>query len=1706
MTGQTVKAQRITSVWSDRSPTWSTTATSEGEQPAREPGTCTSPGSVPSGTWTWNLTDIARAWAGGASSYGVMLRLATESPTPFVNQYDRVFDASEDAGTGGIPPKLIITFGSTPFTGQLRTAPIATGLDGVVYTNATSPTLVADVRDPDGGLIRAEYEVEHDPDANQGAGLVWSGSVDSVTSGTEAKITVPAGKLTDGQKLRWRARAFDGTSYSAWSAWQKVAIDATAPPAPTISCDVKADTWYPRVGDDQQAKSCAVSGLKGNNAYLWSLDDPAAFNIVQLSRVDSEVNDNQSLAMPTVNDGWHTLYVKIRDNAHNTSTVATYSFGIGQGGFVSPKPSAVVQRQVTLSTAAAGSRTTVRYEYLDMGMFKPIPTTDVMPAGSSTPIGSWPQMRTDTTKNFADLTWDVLKTVRGAGRRFIEGGWEIRACFGGAGQTEACTKPAVITVQQSAFNPSQATAEVGPGTVALQTGDYAINSTDASLFGIAVSRTHTSLITDSTNPLYEPGPVDEWKIFGPDWRAGFPSAPSSVAEFEPLGDGSQNTLTFTGADGSTLTYLRNGDTFAGVGDAADGSRVGMNLNGEQLTVTEATGAKTTYTRLNGRWVVARTQGPAEESTVLYFRDFQGRITRILAPTAKGVTCDILQAGCRALELSYAPSTTATGVASGWGDFKDQAKTVSFTAFDPESNAMKTTVLASYLYDSTGRLRQVTDPRTSLSTVYYYTGEGRISQITPPGLAPWRMEYDIRGRLANVQREGGDTDPTQAVAYDVPIGGTGAPIDLTVTQTAKWGQATDLPVVGAAVFPASHVPARGSGGVYTPVSGDWEYGGLVYTDVNGRPVNIASFGAGAWQIATTRYDDKGNTVWELTPGNRAQSLISSVDTDSYVAGRTSSVERANLLSTISTFNADSDPLTVTEPARQAQLADGSLVSTRKHTSTTYDEGKPSASTVYHLATTTKTEPIVLDGSAIPAAADVRTIKTGYDPVASGDTSGWNLRQPISTTTVMPGQTDIVKKTRYDAAGREIERRQPTSTGNDAGSTATAYYTAGAHPAVTACGNKPQWAGLACRRAPVSQPTGKPLPVATIAYGYYGDATSTVEAVGTTVRTATTTYDTAGRLSKTKVEVTPASEGGTPVSQSTISYDPATGLRTGVTAGTLTLTNGYDNFGRLAATTDADGNATTIGYTLDGQLASTIDAKGSTTYTYDGTDAAGRAERRGLPTAITAERVGTFTAAYTGDSKLAVQGYPNGLTATHGYDSAGFHSSVVYAKGSTPWLAYHDASDISGKVVQSDENLGSTQRYTYDGAGRLTKSMDATNSSCTTRQYKLDLNSNRTSLDAFPGDAGGDCSTSTTPVTKASSFDTADRIINTGYVYDTFGRTTMVPAADVTGGANLTIGYHANDMVASLTQSGTTKTYGLDPRGRIRTINTATQTGSFGTIVNHYTGGSDSPSWIVEADGNWTRNITAFASLAAVERSGGGAQLTLTNLHGDVVATCDNNANAGVSAYFGYTEYGPRKTGSSDPGRYGWLGLHQRSSGDSLAGLILMGARLYNPTTGRFLQTDPVMGGSDNPYEYASQDPINNLDLDGQKTKPKKTGKVTGKKGNQNGWICGVAQGWYGTKNYCNIYLDRAHAKKLIDALDGTTAIAGVCAGISGAVAFFAPPSAPVTGSIAAGCTVGGALTGLSKWALQHALDSTEDKGIKIVFGVQNGFPFGYITHQ
>jgi len=220
------------------------------------------------------------------------------------------------------------------------------------------------------------------------------------------------------------------------------------------------------------------------------------------------------------------------------------------------------------------------------------------------------------------------------------------------------------------------------------------------------------------------------------------------------------------------------------------------------------------------------------------------------------------------------------------------------------------------------------------------------------------------------------------------------------------------------------------------------------------------------------------------------------------------------------------------------------------------------------------------------------------------------------------------------------------------------------------------------------------------------------------------------------------------------------------------------------------------------------------------------------------------------------------------------------------------------------------------------------------------------------------------------------------YDLFGRTLSLPGGTTNGGPTATLGYYANDLTATQSQGATTKTYRLDPLRRVRTI-TDSSTGR--TVTYHYatttSGGSESPAWIDNGDNTTSRYLTDLTGAMTEEQDQtGSVTLHLSNLHGDTVADAPNTATGGLTNYREQTEFGVARDASTHgptapDARYAWLGGAQRST-DATAGLLLMGVRLYAPSSGRFLQVDPVRGGSANSYDYGGQDPSGNLDLDGR----------------------------------------------------------------------------------------------------------------------------------
>jgi RHS repeat-associated protein len=101
-------------------------------------------------------------------------------------------------------------------------------------------------------------------------------------------------------------------------------------------------------------------------------------------------------------------------------------------------------------------------------------------------------------------------------------------------------------------------------------------------------------------------------------------------------------------------------------------------------------------------------------------------------------------------------------------------------------------------------------------------------------------------------------------------------------------------------------------------------------------------------------------------------------------------------------------------------------------------------------------------------------------------------------------------------------------------------------------------------------------------------------------------------------------------------------------------------------------------------------------------------------------------------------------------------------------------------------------------------------------------------------------------------------------------------------------------------------------------------------------------------------------------------SLTNLHGDIAATA--NAVGTLGGTQDYDEFGRPRVPSE---RYGWLGGYLRRT-DATSGAVFMGLRVYEPALGRFLQVDPVYGGSANSYDYVDGDPVTGLVLNGTLT--------------------------------------------------------------------------------------------------------------------------------
>ncbi len=662
-------------------------------------------------------------------------------------------------------------------------------------------------------------------------------------------MTVPAGVLTNGKTYKFRTSPYDGAHYNTgWSAWKTFTVDTTAPSAPTAisSTDYPTGQWVKGAG---QAGTFTVTPPSGSdhNWLEWSLD-----GLTWTKVTTGGTSGSKAINIAPPKDGTHTLQVRAVDKADNKSEAIDYTFHAGPGGFIQPSEGERTARRLPLVAEAEASKfnnVAFSWRRSEADPWVRIPAGQVTSGG--TPLAAWPVPMTGGKS--APLVWNATDTVD------PDGSVQIKADFTGPNSATGSTEPLTVIVDRNASG--AATGNVGPGSVNLLTGDYTLSATDASGFDLSVSRT-----ASSRNPDKGDKQEGQAAIFGKEWVSGT-AAELTESDFSHIRKISDTAVAVVDSEAEETHFTANA---AKTGWIPEPGAEDLTLKGSvtgSFTLSDSEGTVTTFTKPDpaaSTWQVSSTllDGLANTTTTVVSETVTvdgkklARPKRVIAPTsaatAAACTADPATKGCRVMEFVYGATTTATG--STLGDVVGQVKEVRLWSTAPGATAATARTVQTYLYDSSGRLRQTWNPQItpSLKTEYTYDSAGRVTSLTPPGELPWAFTYGKAGNAATAgdgmllkaSRSGlqqgttGTETGTAAtsVVYDVPLTGGAAPYTMGAAEVKAWGQA-DAPTDATAVFPADVSPASHSGNGLA--AGSYARADITYLGVSGRAVNTAT---------------------------------------------------------------------------------------------------------------------------------------------------------------------------------------------------------------------------------------------------------------------------------------------------------------------------------------------------------------------------------------------------------------------------------------------------------------------------------------------------------------------------------------------------------------------------------------------------------------------------------------------------------------------------------------------------------------------------------------------------------------------------------------------------------------------------------------------------------------------------------------------------
>jgi RHS repeat-associated protein len=465
------------------------------------------------------------------------------------------------------------------------------------------------------------------------------------------------------------------------------------------------------------------------------------------------------------------------------------------------------------------------------------------------------------------------------------------------------------------------------------------------------------------------------------------------------------------------------------------------------------------------------------------------------------------------------------------------------------------------------------------------------------------------------------------------------------------------------------------------------------------------------------------------------------------------------------------------------------------------------------------------------------------------------------------------------------------------------------------------------------------------------------VGSDATIETARYDSDGNV------VSVSGLGPQPVS---VAYDTA-GRVTGLTFDQGTASASFDSTsGLIASTSDPDGVTTAYGYSgglldslswsgpLTGSVSVTLDANGrAVSESADGSAAMTVAyDASGDLTGI-----GQLVLTRDPSSGLVTSATLDSVTTDDQYDS---NDQLVRAATSASGKVLLDiryTRDALGRitaVVQTGaDGATTTTAYTYDPAGRLST---------------VQVGGSTVEIDTY--DAAGNRTAVAAPSeTTRATYDARDELTSWGgttYTWAPDGTLTRVAGS---AGATAFTFDDLGRLRSVKLPNGQAITYLVDAEGRRvgREVDGKLAAGYLYDTAGNVVAETDGSRAVVERFG-----YDDLGHLALVER-GGSTYRVITDEVGSPILVLDSQTGAIVDA-ISYDVWG-RITSETAPGTIPFAfggGLS-----DPNTGLVHLGARDYDPMTGRWTAPDPIAfaGGDTNLYRYTAGDPVNNSDPSG-----------------------------------------------------------------------------------------------------------------------------------